>query len=115
MFVNVKNLTLFHSFGVEHIPKETKKFIGNRNITTNIYRMLAYDSAMSRYFWIYWIYWFIGFIDCMLKGKRLLENTNLLSLDDYEKNDKIIKKLFLWIDWQKGQDERNLIYEVQKL
>ena len=41
---------------------------------------------------------FIGFIDFMLKGKRLLENTNLFSLDDYGKNDKIIKKLFLWID-----------------
>ena len=24
----------FHSFGVEHIPKETKKFIGNKNNIT---------------------------------------------------------------------------------
>ena len=28
----------FDSFGVEHIPKEIKKFVGNKNIKTNIYR-----------------------------------------------------------------------------
>ena len=27
----------FDSFGVEHTPKEIKKFIGNKNIATNIY------------------------------------------------------------------------------
>ena len=44
----------FDSCGVEHIPKEIKKFIGNKNIT-NIYRKQAYDSIMCRYF-LYWIY-----------------------------------------------------------
>ena len=29
----------FDSFGVEHIPKEIKKIIGNKNIITNIYTM----------------------------------------------------------------------------
>ena len=33
--------TYFDSFGVEHIPKEIKKFIGNKNITKNIYRIQA--------------------------------------------------------------------------
>ena len=28
LFVNDKNVTYFHSFGVEHIPKEIRKFIG---------------------------------------------------------------------------------------
>ena len=28
-------VTYFDSFGVEHIPKETKIFIGNKNIKTN--------------------------------------------------------------------------------
>ena len=28
-----------HSFGIENIPKEVKKFIGKRNIISNIYRM----------------------------------------------------------------------------
>ena len=30
LFVNDKNVTYFHSFGVEHIPKEIRKFIGNK-------------------------------------------------------------------------------------
>ena len=36
----------------------------------------------------------IGFIDFMLKGKSLLDYTNSFSSNDYEKNDKIIVKLF---------------------
>ena len=36
LYVNGKNLTYFYSFGVEHIPKEIKKIIGNKTITTNI-------------------------------------------------------------------------------
>ena len=35
--------TFFESFGVQHIPKEIKKFRGNKNIITNIYRIQAYD------------------------------------------------------------------------
>ena len=34
-------------------------------------------------------------IDFMLKCKNLLDYTNLFSPNDYEKNDKIIKKIFL--------------------
>ena len=34
--VNGNNTIYFDSFGVEHFPKEIKKFIGNKNITTNI-------------------------------------------------------------------------------
>ena len=29
------NVTYFHSFGAEYIPKEIKPFIGNNNITKN--------------------------------------------------------------------------------
>ena len=36
----------------------------------------------------------IGFIDFILKGKSLLDHTNLLSPNGYEKNDKIILKYF---------------------
>ena len=39
LYVNNKVVTCFDSFGIEHIPKEVKKFIGNRNIITNIYRI----------------------------------------------------------------------------
>ena len=41
-YVNDKTVTYFDSFGIEHIPKEVKKFIGNRNIVTNIYRIQNY-------------------------------------------------------------------------
>ena len=53
----------------------------------NIYRIQAYDSVMCRYFCI-------GYIDFMLKGKSLLEYSNLFSPNDYEKNDKIKLKYF---------------------
>ena len=85
--MNAKNVTYFGSFGVEHIPKEIKKFIGNKNIITNIYRIQAYDSIMCGYFCI-------GFIDFMLKGESMLDYANLFSPNDYEKNDKIILKHF---------------------
>ena len=39
-------------------------------------------------------YFCIGFIDFMLKGKSLLEYTNLSSPNHYEKNDKILLKYF---------------------
>ena len=35
--MNGNGIIYFDSFGVEHIPKEMKKFIGNNNIITNIY------------------------------------------------------------------------------
>ena len=45
-------MTYFDSFGVENIPKEIKKFINNKNILTNIYRIQAYYSVMCGYFCI---------------------------------------------------------------
>ena len=39
-------------------------------------------------------YFCIGFIDFMLKGKSLLDYTNLFSPDDYGKNDKMLLKYF---------------------
>ena len=87
MYVNDKILTYFNSFGVEHILKEIKKFIGNKNIMTNIYRIQAYTSIMCGYFCV-------GFINFMPKSKSLLEYTNLFSPSHYENNDKIILKYF---------------------
>ena len=73
MYVNDNNVTYFDSFGVEHIPKEIRKLIGNKNVITNIFRIHAYDLIMCRYFCI-------GFIDFMLKGKSLLDYINFFSL-----------------------------------
>ena len=64
------------SFGVEHIPKEIKKLKEIKNITTNIYRIQAYNSIMCGYLCI-------GFIDFMLKGESLLHYTNLFSPSNY--------------------------------
>ena len=88
LYVNDNNVTYFDSSGIEHIPKEIKKFIGNKNVVINIYRMQAYDSIICGYFCI-------GFTDFMLKGKSLLKYINLFSPNGYEKNDKIILKYFL--------------------
>ena len=85
--VNAKTVTYLDSFGVEHIPEEIKKFIANKNIITNIYRIQAYDSIMCGYFCI-------RFIDFMSKSKSLLDYGNSFSPNDYEKNDKIILKYF---------------------
>ena len=56
-----------------------------KNIITNIYRIQVYNSIMCRYF-------SVGFIDFMLKGKSLVDHTNLLSPNDHGKNDKIVLK-----------------------
>ena len=44
--VQNNDVPYFNSFGVEHIPKEIRTFIGNKNIKTNIFRIQAFDSIM---------------------------------------------------------------------
>ena len=50
LYVSNKTVTYFDSFGIEDIPREVKKFIGNRNIISNIYRIQNYDSIMCGYY-----------------------------------------------------------------
>ena len=69
------NVTYFDSFGIGHISKEIKRFIGNKNIQANIFRMQAYDSVMCRYFCI-------GVIDFLLKDKSLTDFSNPFSSND---------------------------------
>ena len=87
LYVNNKTVTYFDSFGVEHIPKEIMKLIGNKNIVTNILRIQAYDSIMCGYFCI-------GFIDFMFNGNSLTDFTNLFSPNDFKKKDNIILNYF---------------------
>ena len=70
-----------------HIWKEIQKFIGNKSIKTNNYRIQAFNSLIHGHFCI-------GFIDFMVKVKSLLHYTNLFSPDEYENNDKKIPKYF---------------------
>ena len=88
LYVQNNNATYFDSFGIEHILKEIKALIKNKNIKTNIFRIQAYDSIMCGYFCI-------GFIDFMLAGKTLTEFTNLFSPNNFKKNDDIILKYFI--------------------
>ena len=88
MYVHNNNVTYFDYFGVEHISKEIKTFINNKNIITNIFRIRACDSIMWRYFCV-------GFIDSMLKGKTLTEFTDLFLPNNFKKNDDIILNYFI--------------------
>ena len=73
---------------MEHVPKEIKTFIKNRNIKTNIFRIQAFNSIICGYFCI-------AFIDFMLKGKSLTEYTSLFSPNDFKKNDDTILNYFM--------------------
>ena len=86
LFVKTNEAIYFDSFGIEHIPKEINKFVGNKSIISNIFRIHAYDSIMCGYFCI-------EFINYMLKGKTLLDYTYLFSSNDFKKNDRVIKRL----------------------
>ena len=83
LYASINSVTYFDSFGVEHIPKEIKKFIEESAITPNIYRLQAYDVVMYGDF-------YIGFIDFMRKGKSLTDFTNLFSPNNFKKDDDII-------------------------
>ena len=95
LFVKPKYTVYFDSFGIGHIPKEINKFINNdttkssaiASIKSNIFRIKTYNSIMCRYFCI-------EFINYMLKGKTLLDCTNLFSPNDFKKNDQVIKRIF---------------------
>ena len=83
LYVNGDHVTYFNIFEVEHIPKEIKMFIGNKNVKTNIYRTKANDL-------IIYVYFCIEFISFMLKSKTLLDQNNLFFPNEDEKNDTII-------------------------
>ena len=81
-FCNRNEIVYFDSFGVEHVPKEVKEFIRNKNIKPNIFRVHAN------------IYLCIAFIDFMLAGKKLTDFTNMFSPHNFKKNDDVILSYF---------------------
>ena len=70
----VINLDEYRDIGTHEIMK----FIRNKNIMTNIFRIQAYDSTMCGYFCI-------GFINFMFNGNSLTDYTNLFSPNDLKK------------------------------
>ena len=81
-------MAYFDSFGVDHIPKEIKKFINNKNIIANDFRIQAYDSVMCGYFCI-------GFINYIFMGKSLTDYTNLFSPNNLKRYDNKILNYLL--------------------
>ena len=79
-----REIVYFDSFAVEHVPKEIKEFVGNKNIIANIFRVQANNSVMCGYFCI-------GFIDFMLAGKK---TDFKFSPYDFKKNDNVILSYF---------------------
>ena len=64
------------------------KFIDNKKIITNIFRIQAYDSTMCGYFCI-------GFINFMFNGNSLTDFTNIFLPNNFKENDDIILNYFL--------------------
>ena len=66
---------------MEHIPKEIRKLIEKKY---NKYLLNTIIRLNNVQIFLYWIYWF--------QSKELLEYTNLLFPNEYEKNNKRILK-----------------------
>ena len=78
MYVKNNDVIYFDSFGVEHVPKEIYKLIGNKDNKTNIFRIQAYNSIMCGYFCT-------GFIDFMFANKTGNKDnkTNIFRIQAY--------------------------------
>ena len=88
MYANNKTATYCDCFGIEHIPKEIRVFIRDKDIIASICRIQSHDSIMCGYYCI-------GFTDYMLKGNSLTDFTDLFSPNNFKKNDDMILNYFL--------------------
>ena len=66
LFCRKNEIVYFDSFGVEHVRKEIKEFIGNKNIIAKIFQVHANNSIMCGYFCT-------GFIYFMFVGEKLTD------------------------------------------
>ena len=78
LYIHNNDAIYFDSFRVEHVPKEIRYFIGNKNIKTNIYRIQVNNSITCEYFCSV-------FIDFMPSGKTLIDYTSLFLPYDFFK------------------------------
>ena len=79
LYVKNNEVTHFDSFGVEHVPKEIKTFIGHKNTKANIFRIQADNAIMCGYFCI-------GIIDFMFQNISLIDFASLFSPYNFLKN-----------------------------
>ena len=87
LFINKNTAIQFNSFKTEYILQGVLNKIKDKSVAHNIFRMQDNESIMPGFYCV-------DFKEYMLAGKTLLEYTNLFSLDDYKKNEKIIYKYF---------------------
>ena len=76
MYVEDIEIIYFDGFGVEHVPNEIEKFIGQKNIKAKIFAMHTNNSIMCGYFCI-------GLTDFMFAGKTLIDYTSLFFSYDF--------------------------------
>ena len=62
LYLDGNNVTFLDSFGVEHIPKEMKKFVGHKIVKANIYRIQVSASVICRYFHVDTFVWDLCYI-----------------------------------------------------
>ena len=63
LYFNRSEIVYFDSFGVEHVPEEIKRFVGNKNVIAIVFLVQANNSAMCGHFCI-------ELINFMLAGKK---------------------------------------------
>ena len=86
LFTDRNTAVYFDSFGIEYIPQELLNKIRDKSITHNIFRIQDSESIMCKFYCT-------TFIEYILAGKTNLL-INLLSRNNYKKNNKIIYKYF---------------------
>ena len=59
LYVKNNEVIYFDSFGIEHVPKEIKKFIEHKNTKTNIFRIQEKKKNTSIQFNKVWILLFL--------------------------------------------------------
>ena len=87
LFTHKNGALYFDSFVIECIPLELLNKNKNKSINHNIFRIQDNDSIICEFYCI-------AFIEYIPAGKTFLDYTNLFSLNDYKKNEKIIYKYF---------------------
>lgn len=70
-------MTSCDSFGVEHIPNEINKYINNRNIISNIFKIQVYNQIMC-------VYFCVEFIDSM-SNRECLADFIYLFISNYQR------------------------------